>query len=209
MLPCPWSWRYTEKYRAVSEIGSHFIDLLRFTTGQEVRRVSALFVNHSPDRIVDENGMMHPEDQSKDIVGKNPKNIHVKNEDGAVITFELENGAPVSCFLCEIAPGRSNDLQIELMTPKGSFSWGAEHPYQVVTGRQTQGMITQSNAFGGGFGDSFASCFKAFYQAIETGKRDERLASFKDAAINARIVEAIGESAGKQGSFVETKFPIK
>ena len=52
ILPAPYSWRYREELRAATEIGSHFIDLMRYLTGQEVEAVSASFLNATPRRFL-------------------------------------------------------------------------------------------------------------------------------------------------------------
>lgn len=62
VLPAEYMWRYQESLagpmRATTEIGSHWIDLVRFLTGLEVNEVSATYGKFCPDRYV-KDGMMY------------------------------------------------------------------------------------------------------------------------------------------------------
>lgn len=194
MLPTAFSWRYTDPLRATTEIGSHFIDLMRYLTGAEVEAVSAAFLNATPERRV-RDGMMYPDGEGTPLT--------VRSEDAALVTFRLSGGGLANAVFSEISPGRSNDLTMEISSTRDSVSWCSEHPYQTVTGRLGEGLTTRCDAFGGGFTDSFTECFRAVYQAIETGRRDQRLATFRDGAVNVRICAAIARSAASGGGFTE------
>lgn len=194
MLPAPWSWRYTEALRATTEIGSHFIDLMRYLTGLEVEAVGATFLNTVPERRV-RGGVMYPDGEGTAVT--------VRNEDAAIVTFRLSGGAVAGAVFSEISPGRSNDLSIEISSAEGSVSWCSEQPYQTVTGKKGEGLTTRCDAFGGGFTGTFTDCFRAVYRTIETGKWDPRLASFRDGAVNAAVCAAIAQSAKSGGGFVE------
>ena len=194
MLPTAYSWRYTDPLRATTEIGSHFIDLMRYLTGAEVEGVSAAFLNATPERRI-RGGIMYPDGEGTPIT--------VHSEDAALVTFRLSGGALASAVFSEISPGRGNDLTMEISSTQDSVSWCSEQPYQTVTGRRGKGLTSHCAPFGGGFTNTFTDCFQAMYRAIETGERDPRLASFRDGAVNARICDAIAQSAGADGGFVE------
>lgn len=55
-------WRYQDALagpmRATTEIGSHWIDLVRFLTGEEIVSVSATYGKFTPDRYI-KDGMMY------------------------------------------------------------------------------------------------------------------------------------------------------
>lgn len=196
MLPCAYSWRYTEPLRAAGEIGSHFLDQLRFFTGQEVQSLSAVFLNAVPNRVL-RDGMMYESGEGAPLT--------VKSEDAVAATLRLTGGGVVSCLLSEISPGRSNDLSLELVCPRGSVSWCSETPYEVVTGNRGEGMTCRRNAFSGGFTDTFTDCFAAFYEAVQTGERDPRLATFRDGAVNAKLVDALAQSARSGGRWIDVQ----
>ena len=61
-LPAPLDWRYRPELaghmRAVTEIGSHWIDLAQYVSGQRITAVSAVFGNFSPNRTL-RDGLMY------------------------------------------------------------------------------------------------------------------------------------------------------
>lgn len=193
ILPTQYSWRYREALRATTEIGSHFIDLMRYLTGLEIEAVSAAFLNATPKRYL-RDGMMYPDG--------NGTPVSVASEDAAAVTFRLLGGALASAVFSEISPGRSNDLTIEISSPEKSISWCSEQPYETVSGK-LGGLTRQCDAFGGGFSDTFRDGFRAFYQSVETGTPDPRLATFRDGAANAAVCAAIAKSARAGGEYVE------
>lgn len=194
ILPAPYSWRYTEKLRATTEIGSHFIDLMRYLTGLEVEAVSAAFLNAVPRRRL-RDGIMYASGDGTPLI--------VRNEDAVTAAFRLTGGALAGAVFSEISPGRSNDLSMEISSADKSVSWCSERPYETVTGRKDAGLTRFCNAFGGGFTDTFRDCFEAFYRAAASGTRDPRLATFRDGAANVRICAALAQSARGRGEFVE------
>lgn len=201
MLPAPYSWRYSgeggQRLRAVTEIGSHFIDLFRYLTGLEVEQVSAVFSRAYPQRYLRE-GLMYP-------TGKEQEKVWVDSEDAAMVTFRLEGGVLASAVFSEVSPGRSNDLSMEILSRHASASWGSERPYEVVTGRRGEGLTARCNAFGGGFAGSFEAYFREAFACMETGKISRRLPTFRDGARNALICEGIGRSALEGGSWIDVK----
>ena len=193
MMPAPWSWRYTDPYRAVTEIGSHFVDLMRYLSGKEVEALSAMFHTVSPNRVVRE-GMM--------VESGEGEQVNVTNEDAATVNFRFAGGGVGSVFLSEISPGRSNDLAIELVTQEESYAFHSEDPYAVTVGRRGQGIARECNAFGGGFSTTFYDAIAAFYASVETGVMDDRLATLRDGLEAVKLCEAMKKSAELGGQFV-------
>lgn len=194
MMPAPWSWRYTDPMRAVSEIGSHYVDLMRFLSGLEAESVSAVFRTVSPQRRVS-GGQMSAEGDGEAVT--------VTNEDAAAVTIKLRGGAVASCFLSEISPGRGNDLSIELVTAQESLAFHSEDPYSVEVGRKGQGMARVCSPFGGGFSTTFVDAMESFYAWVCGGERDDRLATLADGLAAAKICAAMKESAEHGGAFVD------
>ena len=196
MMPAPWSWRYTDPYRAVTEIGSHFVDLMRYLSGREVEALSAMFHTVQPGRVVRE-GMM--------VNGGAGESVRVTNEDAATVNFRFVGGGVGSAFFSEISPGRSNDLAIELVTMEESYAFHSEDPYAVTVGRRGGGIARECNAFGGGFSSTFADSIAAFYASLEQGVMDSRLATLRDGLAAVKLCAAMKESARQGGAFVEVK----
>ena len=194
MMPAPWSWRYTDPYRAVTEIGSHFVDLMRYLSGKEVESLSAMFHTVRPGRVVRE-GMMVEDGEGESVT--------VTNEDAATVNFRFVGGGVGSVFLSEISPGRSNDLAIELVTMEESYAFHSEDPYAIQVGRKGCGIAREANAFGGGFAGTFQDTIAAFYGSLEAGALDDRLATLQDGLAAVKLCEAMKKSAENGGQFVQ------
>ena len=194
MMPAPWSWRYTDPYRAITEIGSHFVDLMRYLSGREVESLSAMSHTVAPQRVV-RGGMMERDGEGESVT--------VTNEDALSVSFRFAGGGMGSAYFSEIDPGRSNDLAISLVTPRGRLEWQSEDPYAIAVGCKGGGIARQANAFGGGFSTTFFAAIAAFYESLETGVKDERLASLRDGLAAVKLCQAMKESAAQGGAVVE------
>ena len=199
-LPDYYTWRYRPEVagpmRSVTEIGSHWIDLVRYWTGLEIKAVSATFGSFQPDRKLDEGLMTAAETDS---------NLHITSEDAAVVSFRFSNGAMGNVLLSEVSHGRGNQLSLEVTSAANSIWWNSEHPYQLNTAKKFAGVTTQTSPFGHGFMGTFTECMTAFYQDVEKGEANPnpRYATFKDGAINAAICDAIYKSATHQSQWIE------
>lgn len=198
-LPDVYSWRYQPEVagpmRAVTEIGSHWIDLVRFWTGLEIQSVSATFGCLQPDRQLQNGVMRRP--------GSAP-NLHIHTEDTASISLHFSNGAVGHVLLSEVSHGRVNQLQLEVSSATDSIWWDSEHPYQLHQAQKNAGVQTQTLPFGQGFLGTFHDAMAAFYADAERGAMPAcpRYATFADGAINAIICDAICQSAKHDSAWV-------
>jgi predicted dehydrogenase len=204
-LPDNYSWRYKPELagpmRATTEIGSHWIDLVRFWTGLEITEVCANYGKFSPDRFV-ENEIMYSDAKN------NAEKITVKTEDAAIISFRFSNHAIGNLVLSEVSHGRNNRLALEVTGKKQSIWWNSEDPYHLCTSQKNSGVRVQTNAFGGGFPNTFNAFFKEAYQDIESNRPSQNPAypTFLDGYINSVICAAIYESANNNSAWVEVKY---
>ncbi|MEZ5039193.1 MAG: Gfo/Idh/MocA family oxidoreductase [Saprospiraceae bacterium] len=199
-LPDAYSWRYISEsagpMRATTEIGSHWIDLARYWTGLEVAAVSANFGHFNPHRVLSE-GMMYPEER------EGGEKLIVDSEDAAVISLRFSNGAIGNVVLSEVSHGRSNRLHLEVTGSKQSVWWTNEVPYQWHSSEKNAGIRTQTNAFGGGFPETFKAFFESVYRDIEEGYPPiHDYPTFYDGYVNTTICAAIFESARHHSSWV-------
>ena len=204
-LPDEYSWRYKPEFagsmRATTEIGSHWIDLVRFWTGLEIAEVSADYGKFTPDRFV-KNGTMYSEQK------ENSKKLNVATEDAAVISIRFSNGAIGNLLLSEVSHGRNNRLTIEVSGTKQSIWWNSEDPYQLCTSQKYAGVRVQTNAFGGGFPDTFKAFFKEVYQDIELARPSQNptYPTFQDGYVNSLDCSAIHESANHNSTWVKVRY---
>jgi predicted dehydrogenase/predicted cupin superfamily sugar epimerase len=209
-LPDTLSWRYRPALagpmRAVTEIGSHWLDLARFWTGLEIAAVSASFSSFVPERAVEGGIMRAPSGEGTE------QRIRVSSEDAASISLRFSNGAMGNLLLSEASHGRANSLSLEVVGRDESLWWNSEEPYKLHSARKGEGVRTETMAFGGGYSDTFHSLFEAVYADIARRRRNEAVdadrpayPNFADGAANAAICAAIYESANKDSAWVRVE----
>ena len=199
-LPSPYSWRYQPekagKMRAMTEIGSHWIDLARYWTGLEVTAVSADFAGFFPKRYVAD-GIMQESGNGTEIT--------VGSEDAALLHLRFSNGAAGSVVLSEVSHGRNNRLSLEVTGNLSSLWWNSEDPWRLHHG--TSDVSTQINAFSGCFPQTFQDFFAAVYRDIAAGHPAAKpdYPTFYDGYINAAVCEAALESSENQGKWINVE----
>lgn len=204
VLPSDYMWRYIEELagpmRATTEIGSHWIDLVRYLTDLEVVEVSANYGKFAPIRYIKEQVMYETEQEGS-------KRISIDSDDAAVVSLRFSNGAIGSLLLSEVSHGRNNRISIEISGTKQSVWWNTENPYSVSKAGKFTGINVGINAFGGGFPNTFKSFFKEVYMDIEAGYQGNSpvYPTFKDGYINSAVCSAIYESANNNSKWVEVK----
>ncbi|MCF6460161.1 Gfo/Idh/MocA family protein [Clostridium sp. Cult3] len=203
-LPADYSWRYKEKLagpmRATSEIGSHWIDLVRYLTGLEIAEVSASYGKFNPTRYLRNNIMYEKEQEGS-------QKISVYSDDCAMVFLKFSNGAIGNMVLSEISHGRNNRLSIEISGSKESIWWNSENPFTINRAGKFTGINTQINAFAEGFPGTFKNFFNEVYKDINLGKAGSSpiYPTFRDGYINAVVCNAIYESANNNSKWVEVE----
>lgn len=173
--------------RAVSDIGSHWLDLVTFITGQRVESVMADLTTALPDRS-----------DTDDIAG-------------ALLRFD--GGARGVLTLSQVSPGRKNQLAVEISGADGSVRWDSETPEQLWIGHRDEPNQLQLRDTGDypaghvqGYPDAFKALFRAVYDAIETDEPPEQpnYPTFADGFEQVLVADAIAESAR-----LETWVPVQ
>ena len=200
-LPSPKDWRYNEavagRMRAVTEIGSHWLDLAQYISGLRAQAVSATFGRFWPRRSL-QDGIMYPE-------GQPGQPMEVVSEDAAAVTLRFEGGALGSMLLSEASPGRGNHLALEITCENGSIWWNAEDNNRLYTARKGEGVRCEVFAFGNGFDDTFAMLFRSFYDAVEGKAPAGPWATFDQGAYITAACQAMAASADADSRWVEIK----
>lgn len=163
VLPAPYHWRYdpvlSGNLRAVTEIGSHWIDTVQYITGEKITEVSASFADFFPDRILKDGIMYKAEKDDTDEVL-----MHVASEDAACMMFRFGNGAIGNLTLSEISHGRSNRLEIEITCEDGSLWWNEEDYDVLYTATRDGGVRSEKLNCEDGFQCTFVSLMKHFFE---------------------------------------------
>jgi predicted dehydrogenase len=218
LLPTDWNWRLEPalggSLRAVADIGSHWIDLLTFISGQTVAAVMAdmqtfLPVRQKPTRPSDTfTGATTPAAETV------PQPI--TTEDYASILFRFASGARGALTVSQVSPGRKNRLSYELDGAQAALAWDSERPEELWIGRReapnstllrdpallappARGTTDYPGGHAEGFPDTFKQLYKAVYRAVAAGTPPAQpdYPTFADGHTALLIGEAIARSAAE------------
>src|ERR1700737_3587283 len=179
LLDTDWNWRLDPALggtlRAVSDIGSHWLDLTSFVTWSRVASVTAdletfIKVRRQPIGPVE----TFATGQAKDTVER-----EIKTEDCATILVRYENGALGSFAVSQISAGRKNSLRVEIDGAKDAAAWYSDQPDELWLGHRERpnevlprdpALMNAAGAAAsflpGGHIEGFADTFRALYSAV-------------------------------------------
>ena len=170
--------------RAVSDIGTHWMDLVTSITGLEVEAVFADLKTVHPVR-------KRPLGEIATFSGKMKKEMEVENvdittDDCGTVLLRFKGGQRAVMWVSQITAGRKNNVQYEISGSKGALYWHSQQPNKLWVGHRNKPneVLTRdpglmhalsapyANYPGGhneGFPDTFKQCFRSFYTAIAEG----------------------------------------
>ena len=201
LLPTAYTWRYDEKkagkMRAVTEIGSHLIDLMYFISGQKIQRLNAVFNKIQKDRVI-KDGMMY------DAKAEHGDEFKVDSEDSVIVTYQLQNGVYGSFVLSEVSSGHLNTIRLEVAGSKKDLAWNSDEATKLVYASKGMPISTLNFAFGNnGFNDTICELVKEYYSLLDGGKASLNLPNFEDGAYLSKVCEAIYNSANNDAEWVK------
>jgi len=221
LLETDWNWRLQPDQggalRAVGDIGSHWLDLMTFVTGQRIVAVMAdlatfIQTRQEPTGPVE----TFSTDRSAETVTR-----AIATEDAATILLRFANGARGAVSISQISPGRKNSLQYEIDGSDAALAWDSEQPDQLWIGHRERAneILLKNPALMGpsgraatvlpaghveGFFDTFAAHFRAVYADVVAGATSSRpgYPTFADGHDEMLVGEAIAQSA-REGRWVD------
>lgn len=197
--------------RAVADIGTHWLDLIQFITGQHIVSVCADLRTVHPQRFRPRGGV----ETFSAKQGSPPASdrVAITTEDCGTVMFRLEHGANGCLWVSQTTAGRKNCLRFEVAGTQGSAAWNSETPNELWLGHRERsnevlirdpGLLSPraariANYPGGhneGFPDTFKQLFKSFYETIATGfsSHPRPFPTLEDGHREIAICEAILES---------------
>jgi predicted dehydrogenase len=216
-----WNWRLEPDrggaLRAVGDIGSHWLDLMTFITGQHVSAVFAdlttfIGARQEPTGPVE----TFSTERSTETVTR-----PISTEDIASILLRFDGGARGSVTVSQISAGRKNSLQYEIDGSTDSWYWDSEQPDQAWIGHRdapneilirNPAMLGEAGRAaaalpGGhveGFFDTFCAHFRAVYADVVAGavSSGPGYPTFADGHDEMLVGDAIAASA-RAGRWVE------
>jgi len=183
-----WNWRLDPvqggALRTVADIGTHWLDMLSWVTGQRVVQVLADFSTVHPVR-------QRPRGEIKTFAGKGAPPVArdpvaVTTEDQAAILLRLEGGAIGSLLVSQVSAGRRNSLTFQVDGAAGALAWNSEEPNRLWLGHRDRpnelldkdpsllsAAARARTAYPGGhqegYPDTFRQLFAAVYDYVERG----------------------------------------
>jgi len=186
------------KTRATADLGSHWIDLAEYVTGQKVKEVFAEFRTVYPTRI--ENG---PDGE---------KRVPIDTEDFSCVLLRFEEGAVGNAVFSAVFSGKKNQTLLQVAGSKQSLEWDNEKVNDLLIGHRNQpnelltkdpalvdeaaaSIISYPGGHAEGFPDAFKQNFTAIYNGIRGQKPINPFATFEDGLHMMEVVDALYKSA--------------
>ena len=179
-----WNWRLETQLggelRAVSDIGTHWLDLVMWLTGQKVVEVCADLATVIPVR----KRPRGPVETFTRAADAERDDVKIATDDYASVLLRFENNLRGVMTVSQVSAGRKAFLEFEVNGSEGSLAWNSEAPNHLWIGRRDQAnqqllkdpalMSPGARAYaaypGGhteGYADTFMQLFQDFYGYIQ------------------------------------------
>jgi predicted dehydrogenase len=219
LLPTDWNWRLERgqggEMRAVSDIGSHWIDLTSYITGLEIESVLADFRTFLPVR-------QKPTGSVETFTGKMQTQTEyveqpISTEDYASVLFRYAGGARGVMSVSQVSAGRKNRTYYEIDGSHSSIAWDGEQPNELWIGHRDRpnelllkdpSLLSEEarrfafypGGHGEGFPDTFKSLYSAIYAYLDKGDftAPPDFPTFEDGHRELIVAEAILRSAREE-----------
>jgi predicted dehydrogenase len=218
LYPTDWNWRLDPKLggqlRAISDIGTHWFDLVTWITGRKVTELCADLVTVVPIR-------QKPRGRVETFQKADPANadpMPIETDDYGSVLFHLEGDLSGAMTVSQVSAGRRARLWFEIDGTEGSLAWNSEEPGTLWIGRRNRAneelpkdpalLSPQARRYaaypGGhaeGYPDTFVQLFRDFYKYIEAGdlKAPRTFPTFETGNEEMVLCEAIEQSSRTRG----------
>lgn len=199
--------------RVIADIGSHWMDLAEFVSGQKITEVCADFSTIHPFRKKPKKTVLafSTEKFSEDDYTKIP----INTEDNASVMFRFSNGAKGSAFFSQVIAGKSVAIDLLVGGYKKSAQWNSADVNGLNIGirdncteyiekgaatvhPKTLPLVAYPLGHAEGFTDAFKQCFREVYASIANRDAEYNYATFEDGLHEMILCEKIFESNEKQ-----------
>jgi predicted dehydrogenase len=186
LYPSDWNWRLESQLggelRAVSDIGTHCLDMLTWLTGRKVTEVCADLATIIPVRRKPRGRV----ESFKKATVTEFDEIKISTDDYASVLLRFEGGTRGMVTVSQISAGRKARLWWEIDGSEGALAWNSEEPNTLWLGHRNQpnqtmpkdpalmspaarGYSVYPGGHTEGYPDTFARLFQDFYAYIERG----------------------------------------
>ena len=212
-----WNWRLVPKLggelRAVSDIGTHWLDLIMWITGAKVNEVCADLGTTVPVRQRPRGRV----ETFKTRATNEFDEVPITTDDYASVLLHFENDMRGAMTVSQVSAGRKARLWFEIDGTEGSLAWDSESPNELWIGRRDEanGLLSKDPALlspeargyaaypGGhaeGYPDTFVQLFRDYYEYVNAGDFDapQKFPTFLTGHQELTLCEAIAKSAHKR-----------
>lgn len=186
LFPIDWNWRLDPKLggelRAVSDIGTHWLDLMMWITGRKVTEVCADLATVIPVR---QRPRGHVETFQKAASAEHD-DVPITTDDYASVLLHFEEDLRGVMTVSQVSAGRKARLWFEINGSKGSLAWNSESPNTLWIGRRdraseelpkdpallspaARGFAAYPAGHAEGYPDTFVQLFRDFYGYLDAG----------------------------------------
>ena len=122
--------------RAVADIGTHWLDLVQFVTGQKVTAVCADLQTVHPVRqrpagsVETFSGQGHPARATEPVA--------VSTDDAGSVLLRFAGGGRGAMSVSQVTAGRKNCLRFEIAGTRQALAWNSERPNELWIGQRDQ-----------------------------------------------------------------------
>jgi predicted dehydrogenase len=217
LFPTDWNWRLESKLggdlRAVSDIGTHWLDLMMWITGSKVSELCADLATVLPTRQRPKGRV----ESFQKAEGGQTEEVLVSTEDYGSVLLHFENDARGVMTVSQVSAGRKTRLWFEINGSKASLAFDSESPNTLWIGRrerasevlpkdpalqmpESRGYAAYPAGHAEGYPDTFVQLFKDFYGYIQVGdfRVPQSFPTFETGHNELVLCEAIAESARKR-----------
>ncbi len=223
LFPTDWNWRLDPKLggalRAVSDIGTHWMDLASFITGRKITDVCADLATVVPVR-------RRPRGRVETFQSGGSgaaDDVPITTDDYASVLLNFEDGLRGVMTVSQVSAGRKARLWFEVDGSKGSLAWNSESPNDLWIGRRERAsevlpkdppllekaarpFAAYPGGHAEGYPDTFVQLFREVYEYIDAGNfsAPRSFPTFETGHEELLLCEAIAESA-KQRAWVSVQ----
>jgi predicted dehydrogenase len=218
LYPTDWNWRLESDQggtmRAVTDIGTHWFDMLTWITGQPITAVFADLATVIPTRYKPSGAV---ETYSNKLGSSEGVPVEITTDDYATILLRFEGGARGVLTVSQVSAGHKNGLEWEINGAEASLAWSQDDPNNLWLGYRNQPneILAKDPALLGdearpyasfpgghaeGYPDTFKQMFRAVYGYIAAGdfSAPTPFATFEDGHHEIVLCDAIQRSAQEE-----------
>jgi predicted dehydrogenase len=211
-----WNWRLDPRLggtlRAVADIGSHWLDLAGFVTGQRPESLVAdlatfLTVRKRPTRPVETFS-------GKELAPDEYEPVDMSTDDYGSVLIHFDGGARGTMRVSQVSAGRKNRLELEISGSQSSLAWTSERIEELwighrnranelllrdppALGAEARAVNTAPGGHAEGYIETHRALFREVYRAIAIGgpPAEPDYPTFADGVRSLRLGDAIALSS--------------